>query len=187
MGLLRCDPATDVLFVVDVQTPFLDAIHESERVLNRTKFLIGIAKLLEVPIIATEQVPEKLGETHPEVSAMLRGVPLIAKTSFSALGAREVSQRLTQAARTRAILVGVETHICVCSTAIDLIQVGYKVVVCPDAVSSRTIEAHKLGMERVRDCGAIAAHTESVAYEWLGSSLNPKFKEALELVKSHPL
>jgi len=61
------------------------------------------------------------------------------------------------------------------------------VTVCPDAVSSRSIEAHKLGMERMRDAGAMPAHTESVAYEWLGSSAHPKFRTVLELVKRNAL
>jgi len=79
--------------------------------------------------------------------------------------------------------VGIETHICVTLTALDLLKNGYGVFVCPDAVSSRTIEQHKLGMERMRDSGAIASHTETLAYEWMGTAESPVFREVLRLVK----
>lgn len=89
--------------------------------------------------------------------------------------------------RRSVVVVGVETHICVCGTVLDLIAAGYRVTVCPDAVSSRSLEAHKLGMERIRDVGGLPAHTESVVYEWLGGSTHPAFKSVLEIVKRHAL
>lgn len=81
------------------------------------------------------------------------------------------------------MLIGAETHICVAATALDLIDAGYLVTVCPDAVTARTEERHKLGMERLRDHGAKPAHTESVVYEWTKDASNPAFRTVLSLVK----
>ncbi|HTQ12040.1 MAG TPA: isochorismatase family protein, partial [Fimbriimonadaceae bacterium] len=78
---------------------------------------------------------------------------------------------------------GVETHICVGQTAVDLLGSGMEVIVCPDAVSSRSVERHKLGMERLRDSGALPLHSESVVYEWLETAENPAFRDVLRLVK----
>ncbi len=187
MANRRCDPSSDVLIVVDLQVPFLDVIYERDRVISRAGFLIRVAKELGVPVIATEQVPERLGSTHSDIFAALGGSHIHAKTAFSVGGCDGAMAELEALGRRSVVLVGVETHICVCGTALDLRTEGYRVTVCPDAVSSRTLEAHKLGMERIRDAGAMPAHTESVAYEWLGSSQNPAFKSVLEFVKKHPI
>lgn len=182
---LRCDSLADVLIVVDLQVPFLDVIHERERVVRRSCFLIEVAHILEVPIVATEQAPDRLGRTDQLVHSALAHAPIFVKSEFSAAACPAAMTRLREIARPSAVLVGVETHICVCGTALDLLAAGYRVTVCPDAASSRSLEAHKLGMERIRDAGAMPAHTESVVYEWLGSSTHPKFRSVLEIVKRY--
>jgi len=184
MQALRCNPEADVLLVVDLQVPFLDVIYERDRIVNRAGFLIQVAKILGVPVIATEQVPDRLGKTHPDILAALGDSRVHEKTAFSAAGCLPAMDELNTVGRKSVIVIGVETHICVCGTVLDLLARHYQVTVCPDAVSSRTLEAHKLGMERIRDAGAMPAHTESVAYEWLGSSTHPEFKKILELVKT---
>ncbi|MHB8636788.1 MAG: isochorismatase family protein [Fimbriimonadaceae bacterium] len=184
---VRCDPRADLLLVVDIQSSLLKVIHERERVVRRTAFLIEVARELDVPVLATQQAPDRLGGTDETVLAALGNVEIFAKTEFSAGACTRVLSRLEELERPSVILIGIETHICVCGTALDLLARGYRVTVCPDAVSSRSLEAHKLGMERIRDAGAMPAHTESVAYEWLGSSRNPKFREVLELVKNYPV
>jgi nicotinamidase-related amidase len=181
----RCDPLTDVLLVVDLQVPFLDVIYERERVVRRACFLIEVAHALDIPIVATEQAPDQLGRTDQTVHSALGHAPIFPKTGFSAAACPAAMSRLREISRTSVVIVGVETHICVCGTALDLLAAGYRVTVCPDAASSRTLEAHKLGMERIRDASAMPAHTESVAYEWLGSSTHPKFRSVLELVKRY--
>jgi nicotinamidase-related amidase len=178
-------PDDSILVLIDVQTNFLEAIHEADRVVNRSLFLAQTARLLEVPIIATEQNPDRLGVIDPNFFSLLSQPP-IRKLSFACTGEPLFIQALNQTKRSQVILVGVETHICVGLTANQLLEDGFEVIVCPDAVSSRTIERHKLGMERIRDAGAVPAHTESVAYDWLGSAEHPKFREALSIVKQHP-
>jgi len=184
---VRCDSNADILIVVDLQSPFLDHIHERDRVVRRATFLIEVARELGMPIIATEQAPERLGRTEESIRALLGSDDIFAKSEFSAGANERVMERLSGFTQRSCVIVGVETHICVCGTVLDMLAAGYGVTVCADAVSSRSLEAHKLGMERIRDAGAMPAHTESVAYEWMGSSEHPKFRTVLDIVKRHPL
>lgn len=186
MRAIKANAENSVVIVIDEQPTFLAAIYESERVLNRTEFLLKIAKLLGIPVIATEQYSERMGGTEPRVARLLpAGEVPFAKMSFSCCGCGGFLARLEATGKRQAILVGIETHICVSQTAADLITAGYEVIVCPDAVSARTLEMHKIGMERMRDSGILPMHSEAVAYEWLGSAEHPKFREALAIVKRY--
>jgi nicotinamidase-related amidase len=172
-----------VLLVVDVQDALLPFIHESERVLARSSFLIRIANLLGISVIATEQNPTRMGSTAPVLAELVD--ERHPKMCFSACGCEAAMAEIRGHARRQAVVIGIETHICVSQTAHDLLDAGYEVVVCPDAVSARSLERHKLGMERIRDAGAVPAHTESVAYEWLRSAEHPLFRDALKIVKEY--
>ena len=142
------------------------------------------AALLGVPIIATEQVPNRMGGTDPGLAALFpQGVHPIPKASFGCVECPDFIVDLKRIGAKQAVIVGIETHICVSQTALGLIDLGLQVTVCPDAVSARDLEMHKLGMERMRDAGASPAHTEAVVYEWLETAENPLFKQALEIVK----
>jgi nicotinamidase-related amidase len=173
---------TSVLVVVDLQPSFLSGIFEAERVLDRTEFLLKVARLLEVRVLVTEQYPSRMGSTHERLAPLVGAAPM-GKMAFSCLGCAEFVDALEKLGRPQIVVVGIETHICVSQTAHDLLGRGHEVVVCPDAVSARTVDRHKLGMERIRDAGAIPAHTEAVAYEWMKSAENGKFREMLGLVK----
>jgi nicotinamidase-related amidase len=185
MRIVRPNVERDLLVVVDVQPSFLAGIHEADRVLERTEFLIRVARLLGVPVLATEQYPSRMGGTHERILAALGEDASVApKMSFSCCGCPGFMDAFATQGRDHAILVGIETHICVAQTALDLLGQGRTVMVCPDAVSGRTLDRHKLGMERMRDAGVAPLHTEAVAYEWMGSAENPNFREALKLVKA---
>ncbi|HVT12650.1 MAG TPA: isochorismatase family protein [Fimbriimonadaceae bacterium] len=179
---IKARAADSILIVVDEQPSFMQAIWEAERVLRRTDFLLRIAALVGVPVLATEQYPRRMGGTNPLLMPFLLEAPF-GKMSFSCCGCEAFMARLEETGRRQAILVGIETHICVSQTAADLLNSGFEVVVCPDAVSARTVEMHKLGMERMRDSGALPMHSESVAYEWMGTAEHPAFREALKVVK----
>ncbi len=163
----------------------MESVHEAARVRDRSLFLVQIASLLQIPVLATEQNPERLGKISSEYLSFLSEPP-IPKMSFACTGEPHFLGALVRTERKQAVLVGVETHICVALTANQLLEDGFDVVVCPDAVSARSMERHKLGMERIRDAGAIPAHTESVAYDWLESADNPQFRNALQIVKQFP-
>lgn len=125
-----------------------------------------------------------MGATVEELSGVADAT--FGKMSFDAWGSAELRDAVRATGRTQVVLVGAETHICVSLTVISLLQEGFEVAVCPDAVGSRTMERHKLGMERIRDAGAVPVHTESVVYEWLGTAEHPEFRAILSLVKAHP-
>jgi nicotinamidase-related amidase len=178
MRLAREDSA---LLVIDIQEAFVDAIDEMQRVLRSTELLVRIANLLHVPVLSTVQNPARLGEIASPLRDLLpEPTP---KMQFSAAANPALVERLRATGRRQVVITGIETHICVSQTAVDLLAQGLEVVVCPDAVSARSRERHKLGMERLRDSGVMPMHSEAVVYEWLGAADDADFREALKLVK----
>jgi nicotinamidase-related amidase len=184
---------TSVLLVVDMQEPFLGAIHARDALTGNVVLLCKAAGLLGVPILATTQYASRMGPVVPEVAhaidaaaaaggAQGKSIP-IDKMSFSCAGSELFERALTAVGRKQVVLCGVETHICVCQTALDLRAAGYQTHVAADAVSSRTLEKHKLGMERVRDADVRPCAAESAVYEWLREAGTPEFKEILKLVR----
>jgi len=186
MSSLRPRISESVLVIVDVQPAFFRPIAEVEKLLSRICFLTRVASLLEVPILVSEQVPDRMGGTDPALLRLLpSGTAPIPKSSFGCCESEEFVAKFRAAARKQAVIIGIETHICVSQTALGLLDSGCQVVVCPDAVGARSLEMHKLGMERIRDEGGIPIHTEGVAYEWLESAAHSRFKEALQIVKEY--
>ncbi len=179
MPLVHLTPAQSVLLVIDIQPSFMKAIHEADRVLDRSLFLSRMAALLEVPVVASTQYTARMGGLDESLAIGAHD-----KMSFSCCGCESWMAELQATGRRQAVIVGIETHICVSQTAIDLLGQDFEVVVCPDALSARTNDRHKLGMERIRDAGVVPAHSEAVAYEWLKTAEHPKFREALALVKA---
>jgi nicotinamidase-related amidase len=182
MGPALADASRSVVLVIDVQPSFLKAIHEAGRVLERSEFLVKVANLLDVPVIATEQYPERMQGTDPSLLSVLPDKP-IGKMTFSCVGCAGFDSALAATGRDQAVIVGIETHICVTQTAMHLLQRGMHVIVCEDAVSARRKEMSEIGFRRLRHAGADVAHSESVAYEWLVSAEHPRFRDALSVVK----
>ena len=144
---------------------------------------MSVAVALGIPVLATEQNRERMGVSLPSISENLT-VPAFDKMSFSVTGCDEAMAAIDELGRRQIVIVGIETHICVSLTALDLVERGFEVIVCPDAVSSRTQDRHKLGMERLRDGGVVPAHTEAIAYEWMQTASHPRFRDVLGIVKN---
>ena len=172
-----------VLVVIDVQGKLAQLMHDKEELFKNIRTMILGAKALDVPILLTEQYPEGMGSTIPEIADLLDGVTPIAKTSFSCCGDDGFTEAFTTVGREQALLVGIETHICVWQTAYDLLESDYEVHVVADAVSSRKAENKHIGLENMRDSGAIMTCTETALFELLRVAEGPKFKEILKLVK----
>ena len=173
-----------ILVVVDMQPSFLDGIHHREQITDRVKFIVETARLLEVPVIATEQNSDRMGKTEESIAALLDKNAL-GKMSFSCCGIEQFTSAIDGFHRNQVVLVGIETHICVNQTAHHLLENGYEPIVCTDAVSARTIDRHRVGVKRLRDAGVTIAHTESIAYEWTGTADHPKVRDVLKLVKQY--
>jgi nicotinamidase-related amidase len=182
-ALLRRSDA--LLVVVDMQESFLRVISERERLTANVLLLIQAAGVLGVPVLATTQYASRLGGLSPDVLSALppESQPPVDKMSFSCAGSSGFMARLQTSGRSQIILCGLETHICVAQTALDLAAQGYQVHVAADAVSSRSVEKHKLGMERIRDNGILPCAAEGAVYEMLREAGTPEFKSILALVK----
>ncbi|MBN2684686.1 MAG: isochorismatase family protein [Pontiellaceae bacterium] len=172
-----------LLLFIDVQGRLHEVMSEKETLDRNLERLLCAAELLELPVLATEQIPEKLGPTNEPFKSMLKGAPIIAKSSFSCCGEPQLTEALEATERKQVILVGIETHVCVYQTAIDLLESGYEVFVAADAVASRVAENKALALEAMRSAGARVLPTESILFALLRDAADPRFKEFLKLIK----
>ena len=179
----RLSRARAGLVVVDVQERLLPAIFERERVLQNVLRLIRGAGILQVPIFSTEQYRKGLGPTVQEVAAAIPGFAPVEKAAFSACGAAGFVPALKFKEVSDVILCGVEAHVCISQTCLDLLDQGFRVFVAADAVSSRTAGNHRIGIDRMRAAGAVMASAEMVLFELLEQAGTPEFKQLLNLVK----
>jgi nicotinamidase-related amidase len=180
---LRLTRAKAGLVVVDVQERLLPPIFEQQRVVQNTVRLIQGATVLRVPIFATEQYRKGLGATVPEVAGAIPGFAPMEKLAFSACGATGFIPALKRKKVSEAILCGIEAHVCVSQTCLDLLDEGFRVFVVADAVSSRTPENCRFGLDRMRAAGAVIVSTEMVLFELLEQAGTAEFKQILNLVK----
>lgn len=173
------DPARAIVVVVDLQEAFRPAIDEFDGVVDASATLVQGARALNVPIIVTEQYPRGLGDTVPEVLTHLEGIERLPKTAFAASRA----EGFDLGGRDQAILCGVEAHVCVSQTALDLLSAGTAVHVAADAVSSRTAANREVGLRRMREAGATTSSVEMALFELLGAAGGEAFKTIQRLVK----
>ncbi len=172
------------LVIIDIQTKLCHVMpaEDMQTVIKNTGVLLQAANLLQVPAVATEQYPQALGETTPDVSQYFGGLKPIAKTAFSACAEPKFKAHC-QRDKSHIILVGLETHICVLQTALDFIAQGKQVFVVEDAVISRNPSNKANAIARMRDAGCIITNTESVLFEWLGNAQHEAFKVLSKLIK----
>ena len=171
------------LVVVDIQERLLPAIHDKERVTANAVRLVKGAALLKVPVLVTEQYRKGIGPTVPEIATAVPGFAPMEKLAFSCCGAEGFVAALDAKGVRDVVLCGIEAHVCVTQTCLDLLSRKFRVYVVADAVSSRTPENHRLGLDRMRDAGAGIVSTEMVLFEWLGRAGTDEFKQMLPLVK----
>ena len=172
------------LVVIDVQGKLAQLMHEKETFFANVERMVKGAQVLEMPVLWTEQAPDKLGETIPQIrEPLLNATEPIAKICFSCCGAQGFMGQLKSLNRTQLLITGLETHICVYQTVRDLLNMRYKVQIVADAVSSRTLENKQLGLERMKEAGAVLTSTEMALFELLRVAEGPKFKAISQLVK----
>jgi nicotinamidase-related amidase len=177
------DPQRSVLVVVDMQDALLNAIHGRDSLMASVVLMTRTAALLEIPVFVTTQNAARLGALSKEIAQIVPDVTATDKMTFSCAASEDFRKALLATGRDQVVLCGVETHICVAQTAVDLRHAGFQAHVAADGVSSRTLEKHKLGMERIRDNDIFPAASESVVYEWLGEAGTPAFRTVLGWVK----
>lgn len=176
--------ALSQLVIVDMQEKLASAMPAAalKNVTKNCGILAQAVALLNVPTALTEQYPQGLGTTLPEIKQHLQGVKAITKTAFSACGEPKFNQQL-QRENSHIILAGMESHICVLQTALDLIEAGKTVFVVEDAVLSRTPANKTNALARLQQAGAVITNTESVLFEWLGNANHEAFKALSKLIR----
>ncbi|NOX55428.1 MAG: hydrolase [Planctomycetes bacterium] len=170
------------LLIVDVQERLLAHISVADSLVANCRKLVRAAQILDIPISATEQYPKGLGRTAPELSELLGEIPEKLRFSCSECLAWPPAAEAPDG-RHKVIVAGIESHVCVLQTALDLMAIGYRVYVPADAVASRKKFDWKMALERLRLSGAVVTSTESVLFEWCEVAGTPEFKQISELVK----
>jgi nicotinamidase-related amidase len=168
------------LLIIDVQEKLLPAIPDAPRLLLNLTFLLDAARIIGVPTLATEQYPKGLGPTHAAIAERLPA-DRPAKVAFSCGGVPEIVAGLS--GRTAVLLAGIEAHVCVLQTALDLIGHGRRVFVAADAVASRDPFDREIALRRLERAGAVVTTAETAAFEWLGTAAAPGFKAVSLLVQ----
>lgn len=172
-----------VLVIIDIQEKLFNVIHHKEELAaNTVKLLKGI-RALDVPVILTEQNPKGLGPTVPEIASLLPDAESVIKFDFSCMSEETFRIRLEALDRDQVLITGIETHICVFQTALDLVESGYEVNVVTDCVSSRTPENRdtalaRMGLEDIMPCT-----TEMILFELLQTARHEKFKEISSIIR----
>jgi nicotinamidase-related amidase len=178
-------PEQCVLAVVDIQEKLLPPIFNKEELVRNSKLLIHLAKLLELPIVATTQYSRGLGGTVPEIASLLDGVSVYDKLEFSCFGSDEFcgEMKALPGQRNTVLVCGMEAHICVMQTALGALNRGYLVHVAADAVGSRAESNWHIGLRRMEAAGAVISSTEMMMYELMRASGTLVFKEMLKHLK----
>lgn len=171
------------LVVVDVQGKLAELMSDKESLLANIAILIKAANILDIPVIWCQQVPAALGATVAEIAELLECTEPIDKYTFSCCGNRDFSTRIKEIKPSQVMLTGIEAHICVYQTAMDLMDRDIDVNVIADAVSSRTPENKHIALQRLNSEGALLSTTEMALFELLKDAKHENFKKIAKLVK----
>lgn len=176
------DPYKTIFLAIDLQERLLPAIHNREEVIKNAKKLITSAQIMGIPFKLTEQYPRGLGRTEQEILSVLPG-PVFEKTAFGCFDQEGFERFLAVEGRNQVVLFGIESHICVHTTAMQLLERGYDVTVTCDGCGSRERQNHDFAMANMSNCGAHILPFDSVIYQLMKRSGTPDFKALLPLFK----
>ena len=169
------------LLVVDAQEKLLEVVPGGKRIVWNIRRLLDAAAALGVPIAATEQYPDRLSPTVPELKERIGTAP--DKLCFSACVCGEIFERWKSDNRYRVLVCGIETHVCILQTALDLVAAGFETYVAVDAVGARNAVDHETALRRMESAGVILTTTETAMFEWCRTSEAPEFKTISALAK----
>jgi nicotinamidase-related amidase len=172
------------LLVVDAQVKLLEAVPGSERIIWNIRRLLDAAAALGVPIAATEQYPDRLSPTVPELKERIGPAPN--KLCFSACVCGNIFEGWKGDNRYRVLVCGIETHVCIMQTALDLVAAGFEPYVAIDAIGARYAVDHETALRRMESAGVVLTTTETAMFEWCRTADTPEFKTISALVKETP-
>jgi nicotinamidase-related amidase len=177
--------ATDTgLLVVDVQQKLINLIDGHARIVWNIDRLIDGARLLDLPVLATEQYPQGLGPTTPELAGKLDRV--FDKTAFSCGGCAGLCQEMQSLGQKKWLVCGIEAHVCVQQTVLDLLAEGFRIYIAADAIGSRGVVDREIALRRMESCGATLTTVEAALFEWCHDSKRPQFKQISQMVRQTP-
>jgi nicotinamidase-related amidase len=187
------DASRSILAVIDFQGKLVQMVHRPALVLETTRRLLRLADMFGVPVVLTEQYPKGIGPTEASIQACYEALSVpkffLEKTAFGCCGDAGFGALLQQArpglavTRRQIVIAGMETHVCVMQTVLELLGSGHEVHVCWDAVSGRGDEYRSHALERMAAAGATITNHESVAFEWARDKNHPQFKALSALMK----
>ncbi|MEI7483773.1 MAG: hydrolase [Ignavibacteriota bacterium] len=180
---MRIKRDNTVAIVIDFQERLYPLIHDNEKLTKNVVRLINGLNVLEIKMITTEQYSKGLGHTIPEIKEALGNYGHIEKDTFSSCGSKEVCDTLSKSEKKNVIVIGIESHVCVLQTTVDLIAMGYQPVLIEDCVSSRSLNDKVIAIERMRQEGAIISTYESILFELCEVSGSDMFKAISKIVK----
>ena len=172
-----------VLVVVDIQEKLAAVMGERQKVIRNSLHLVEAAKVLHFPVLLTEQYPKGLGPTVPEIKEALPLYKPVEKLMFGCCGEPMFMKAIAATGKGRVILCGMETHVCVLQTCLGLVKEGYIVHVVQDAICSRAEENYRIGVEFMRDAGAVITGTETVLFQLLEKAGTEEFKILSKRIK----
>lgn len=178
--ILRQDKT--VLLVVDYQEKMVQAMHEPQRVTQAIQSLLRAMKILGIPIVVTEQYPKGLGHTASELQNEVEGATIIEKLSFSCCGNQDFWDTLFELNRTQVLVCGIEAHVCVLQTALDLLANDYQVHIPVTAATSRNPEHYQNALNRLSNEGAVLTNHETAMFELLVRAGTDEFKSVQKLI-----
>ncbi len=177
------DRNKSMLIVTDIQGKLASLMHERDELYRSLGILIEGAKVLGLPILWVEQYPQGLGPTVPEIAAHLEGIVPLSKKTFSSLREPIILKAFEEVNRPQVILAGIETHVCIYQTAMDLLTMGIETHIPEDAVSSRTSQNKRIGLEKIIRAGGHTTSVETALFEILGVGEGEEFRKIIRLVK----
>lgn len=173
---MKLDASQSLVLLIDIQSRLAPAIAAAETIVNAAEWVLQVAQELNIPCLATEQYPQGLGQTLPQLRRYFLPHQILEKIHFSAWQEQHIRQQIEQHGRTQLILLGTESHVCVLQTALDAQLAGYQVFLVEDAVGSRTLLNKQLALTRLQQAGCVVISREMLAFEWLGRAGTDQFR-----------
>jgi nicotinamidase-related amidase len=173
-----------VLVLVDIQKLLLDPCEGADRLAPNVTALIEVAQMVGIPILCSEQNPDKLGGFLPDLVQKLKEPRVLSKVEFNCFENADIAWALSETNRRTLLMAGLEAHVCVFHTAACALRLGYRVHVASDAVASRSLFNRSIGLGRMEKAGAVISSTEMIIYELLTRAGTPEFRAALPTLKT---
>jgi nicotinamidase-related amidase len=180
---MRLDRGSSFLLVVDVQEKLAPHVQGHERLIARAGALVRAAKLLDVPVLASEHCPDRIGRTVPVLRSLLGEDAIVSKVHFSCADEASCLARFNALGRRQVVIAGIEAHVCVMQTALGLVERGFRPFVVRDAVGSRRGEDRDAALQRMAAAGCGAATAEMALFEWMHRADAAEFRQVLGIVK----